>query len=55
MKLSPCGCGPQHYERVQRRWWMRWFEGRRYYHCTNCKANMFLRREDARVGPAPLA
>ena len=52
MKLKPCGCDPLHYERLQRSWWMRLFESRRYYHCNRCKANMFLTREDARVRPS---
>lgn len=54
MRLKPCGCDASNYERLQRSWWMRLFESRRYYHCNRCKANMFLTREDARVRPSVL-
>lgn len=50
--LSACNCGTSHYVRLPRRWWMRhFFEDRRYYHCTQCKANLFLRREDVHMPP----
>lgn len=45
MKLTVCGCGTGHLERVERSWWMRLlFPGRRLYYCSMCRSKRLVRK-----------
>ncbi|NKE64275.1 hypothetical protein RAMLITH_00445 [Ramlibacter sp. RBP-2] len=45
MKLTVCGCGTGHLERVERSWWMRLlFPGRRLYYCSACRSTRLVRK-----------
>ena len=42
MRLSACGCRPEHYHRAQRAWWMKILGTRRLYHCYACDAVLLV-------------
>lgn len=45
MKLTVCGCGTEHLERIERSWWMRLlFPGRRLYYCNVCCSTCLIRK-----------
>lgn len=45
MKLTVCGCGSVHLERIERSWWMRLlFPGRRLYYCSACRSKRLIRK-----------
>lgn len=48
MRLTPCGCRAEHYQRGPRAWWMKLVWTRRLYHCYSCDAVLLLPPERVR-------
>lgn len=46
MRLSPCGCRAEHYQRAQRAWWMKVLPARRLYHCFACDSVLLVAPRD---------